>query len=202
MSEEAGRGAGTHREDAGWVAAFQKGDKKAFDRLVLKYQRTVFNVCYRFLGNYDDANDSAQETFVKVYRSLKRFRGDARFSTWLYRIAVNTCKNRVGSLAFRMGRKTERIDAPKDEDGDRGGREPASENAYPNGAYERKEKMRRIQKAIDTLPADQKSIVILRDIEGLTYEEIGGITGLRPGTVKSRLSRARHQLRNLLKDVI
>ena len=84
-------------EDALLVRAFNSGEKPAFDKLVLKYKDKVFNICYRFLNDYEEANDCAQETFVKIYRSLKNFRFESSFSTWLYRIAVNTCKNKITS---------------------------------------------------------------------------------------------------------
>jgi len=202
MNKEAASRQDLDQEDQGWVASFQRGDKKAFDRLVLKYQRKVFNICYRFLGDYDEANDSAQETFVKVYRALAGFRGDARFSTWLYRIAVNTCKNKVGSLAFRMGRRTRSVDAPKELDENMVKPALVDASRGPDDEYEGKEKMSRIQKAMETLPGEQRSLVVLRDIEGLSYEEIGEATGLQIGTVKSKLSRAREKLRDLLKGII
>jgi len=99
-------------EDALLIEAFQRGDKKAFDELVIRHKDRIFNLCYRFLGDYEEANDSAQEAFVKAYGSLNTFRLESAFSTWLYRIAVNACKNKLGSAAYRAKRKTVSLDNP------------------------------------------------------------------------------------------
>ena len=189
-------------EDALLVKAFQKGDKKAFDELVIKHKDRIFNLCYRFLGEYEEANDSAQEAFVKAYGSLNTFRLESAFSTWLYRIAVNTCKNKLGSAAYRAKRKTVSLDNPgKNEDGPL----PVEiQNGTPSPLIrmEEKEKMALVQKALDTLPTEFKMVVTLRDVEGLSYEDIAEITGLHLGTVKSRIARARTELRNKLRGVL
>ena len=93
------------QEDAALVKAFQAGNKASFDELVLRHKDRLFNLCFRFLGDYQEANDSAQEVFVKIYRSLKGFRLESAFSTWLYRIAVNTCKNKLKSSEYRHKKK-------------------------------------------------------------------------------------------------
>jgi RNA polymerase sigma-70 factor (ECF subfamily) len=202
MSEEAKKRFGSPHEDTALVRAFQAGDKAAFDRLVLKHKDKLFNMCYWFLGDYEDANDLAQETFIKVYRSIRKFRFESAFSTWLYRIAVNTCKNRLASSEYRHKKKMIWLDNP----GDPQGGDPAvpihDESASPVVELERKEKMVLIRQAIDSLAIEQKTVVTLRDIEGLSYEEISNITGLNLGTVKSRLARARLDLRKKLSRVI
>ena len=173
-----------------------------FDELVLKYKDMVFNLCYRFTGNYHDANDCAQETFLKAYKGFKNFRAEANFSTWLYRIGVNTCKNYVRSLAYRMRKMMVFLDRPK-ANGNPGPAIEIQDNTYsPEASIEKKEQEEQLQRAIDALPEDQKSVVILRDIDGLSYDEIAEITGLNLGTVKSKLFRAREVLRNLLKGMI
>ncbi|MFA5334515.1 MAG: sigma-70 family RNA polymerase sigma factor [Candidatus Omnitrophota bacterium] len=173
-----------------------------FDELVLEHKDKVFNLCYRFLGNYEEADDCAQETFVKVYRSLKDFRRESSVSTWIYRIAVNTCKNRAASAQYRRSRNMVRLDEPKEtEDGARPS-EIGDDKLSPAKEADRREKGELIQEAIDSLPHDQKSVVILRDVEGLSYEDIAGATGLNPGTVKSKLSRARQELRKKLKGLV
>ena len=101
-------------DDALLVEAFQKGDKRAFDQLVIRHRERIFNLCCRFLGDYEEANDSAQDAFVKAYDSLNAFRLESAFSTWLYRIAVNTCKNKLGSSAYKAKRKTVSLDNPGD----------------------------------------------------------------------------------------
>lgn len=187
-------------EDSALVEAFQtEHSKEAFDSLVVKYQDKVFNLCYRFMGNYHDANDCAQDTFVKAYRSLKKFRFEASFSTWLYRIAVNTCKNKLSSLQYRFSKILFRIDRPAESEMSI---EIKDESQSPEVLFETSEKGRRIQKAIDSLPEDQKTVVVLRDIEGLPYEEIAQITGYNMGTVKSKLARARERLRKKLRGTI
>ena len=185
-------------EDEGWVKAFQEGEKEAFDRLVLKYQDRVFNMCYRFMGDRDDADDVAQETFIRVYRALPRFRGEAAFSSWLYRITVNCCKNKLSSLAFRMKRRMLRF---KGEDEEGGAVDVANGRGDPGTLMNGEERRLLLQRAIDSLPPDQKALVVMRDIEGMPYEEIAELSGENLGTVKSKLSRARARLREKLTQV-
>ncbi|MDD5455234.1 MAG: sigma-70 family RNA polymerase sigma factor [Candidatus Ratteibacteria bacterium] len=185
------------------VKAFQAGDKNAFDKLILGYMNKVFNLCYRFLGNYEEANDSAQETFIKVYRSLNKFQSQSSFSTWLYRIAVNTCKNRLKSAEYKSSRETIRIDEPKNlDDGKTYSVEIADQSLSPVAFLDRKESSAIIQSAIDSLSQEHKEVVVLRDIEGLSYEQIASITGDNLGTVKSKLARAREKLARKLKGLI
>jgi RNA polymerase sigma-70 factor (ECF subfamily) len=188
--------------DAALVRAFQAGDRDAFDRLVLRYQDRVFHMCLRFLADYEEANDSAQEVFVKVYVSLKRFRGDATFSTWLYRIIVNTCKNKVKSFRFRFRSKTVPLGGAYEPE--KGGEavDIADDAASPVDCMETREKEMIIQHAIDTLPVSQKTVILLRHIEGLSYEQIAEATGFNPGTVKSKIARARLHLKEKLKGVL
>jgi RNA polymerase sigma-70 factor (ECF subfamily) len=189
-------------EDASLIKSFQAGRKAAFDELVLKHQSRIFNLCYWYLGDEQEANDSAQETFVKAYRSLRSFRFESALSTWLYRIAVNTCKNKLKSSFYRHRAKAVPIGNP----GERGEGSAAvdvqDETPSPLKTLEKKERTQLIKAAIDSLPLEHKEVVNLRDIQGLTYEEISQITGLNLGTVKSRLARARLELRGKLKDVI
>ena len=182
------------REDAILIMAFQEGDKAMFDELVLKHQHKVFNLCYRLSGDYQEANDAAQETFMKVYESLKRFRHESAFSTWLYRIAVNICKNKFKSLAYRQRKKTVSLDNPGLSEDDDSALEIRDDAHSPAKELEKKERIKAIEEAIRMLPPEQKTVVTLRDIEGFSYEEIVQITGTALGTVKSRLSRARLDL--------
>lgn len=202
MSEELDRAEGLRKEDAVLVKDFQAGNKASFDELVLRHKDRVFNVCYKFLGDYQEADDSAQETFVKAYRSLRRFRFEATFSTWLYRIAVNTCKNKLTSLEHRHRKKMVRLDNPGESEGTAHTIEISDESQSPLIELEKKERLSLIQKAIESLPIEQKTVVVLRDIEGVSYEDIAHITGGRLGTVKSRLARARLELREKLRGVI
>ena len=202
MNEKISHSTGSREEDVELVKAFQVGDRTAFDALVLNHKDKVFNLCYWFLGDRQEANDSAQDTFIKVYRSLKKFRFESAFSTWLYRIAANTCKNRLKSSEYRHKKKIVRLDNPGEIEGGKYSIEIYDKSPSPMIDFEKKERMMLIYKAIASLPTDQRTIVVLRDIEGLSYEEIANITGLNFGTVKSRLSRARQQLKKKLRGTI
>ena len=201
MSEEADKESRETQFDAALVRSFQAGDKAAFDKLVLKHKDRIFNLCFRFLGDYEEANDSAQEAFVKAYRSLRGFRFESAFGTWLYRIAVNTCKNKVKSLDYRYAKKMVHLDNP-------GAMQKAhaleirDQTPSPLAQLERKERMKLIERSIESLTPEQKMVVILRDVQGLPYDDIADITGYGLGTVKSRLSRARLELRRKLMKVI
>lgn len=171
--------------DHALLRAHQAGDGDAFDALVRRYQNRIYNLCFRILGQEQEAWDAAQETFLKAFRAAGRFRFESGVYTWLYRIAANTCKNRL------------RRPGPRRAD-------PEEAAALPNGApsalerLEAAQKARLLQQAIDALPAEQRIIVVLRDVEGVSYEEIAQITGLALGTVKSRLARGRGALRKRL----
>lgn len=200
MKEDRGSQVSPPEENGELVKNFLSGDKRAFDRLVLKYQDRVFNLCYRFLGDYQEAEDLAQEIFVKIYRRLRNFRGDSALYTWIYRIAVNDCKNKLTSRQYRRRRRMVRLDNP-------GGEnicppEIGEDRLTPRAIVEGKERQFLIQKAINSLPPEQKMVVVLRDIEGLPYEEIARVSGLNLGTVKSRLFRARAELREKLKELV
>ena len=189
-------------DDASLVKAIQKGDSAAFDRLVLRHQDRVYGICFWMLGNEQDADDTAQEVFIKVFKGIGRFRLESSFSTWLYRIAVNTCKNRLRSLEYRFRKKIRKL---KPSNGVEGGGNPTAykqTGSSPQALLEKKERSRMIRAAIDTLPRDKKSLIILRDIEGFSYDEIADISGIALGTVKSRLARARSDLRKKLGGVI
>ena len=195
---------GTHIENESIRLArdYLAGERRAFDELIRLHQRQVFNLCFRFLGDYDEADDCAQEVFIKVSRSLKGFRFDSAFGTWIYRIAVNTCKNRLNSLDYRLKARKIRIDVETDMDQKSQPVEIEDKSQSPAREVISKELDRLIQRAINALPARQKLVIVLRDIEGRSYEEIGEITGFKLGTVKSKLSRAREQLRESLKGMI
>jgi RNA polymerase sigma-70 factor (ECF subfamily) len=189
-------------EDAFLIRAFQEGDKEAFDRLVLKHKDRLFSLCYWYLGDHDEANDSAQETFIKAYAGLKRFRLESAFSTWLYRIAVNTCKNKLNSSEFRNRKKRVPLEHGGNPDHEGPGMHIQNGSPSPELQLEGKERNKAIMEAVNSLLPEQKEMITLRDIEGLSYEEIVEITGLNPGTVKSRLSRARLDLAGKLRGIV
>ena len=202
MNEEKKTSTSSSKEDAALIQAFQSGDKAAFDELVLKHKDKLFNLCYWLLGDYHEANDSAQETFIKIYRSLKEFKFESTFSTWVYRITVNTCKNRLKSLEYRFKKRMVSLDNPGEQGSDDFSIEIGDESLSPMMELDKKERLMLIKKAINSLPSDKKTVVALRDIEGLSYEEIAHITGFNLGTVKSKLARARMELRKKLRSVI
>ena len=202
MNEKANKPESPSEEDAILVRAYQGGDRAAFDKLVLRHKNRIFGLCYWLLGDYEEANDSAQEIFIKVFRSLNRFRFEAAFGTWLYRVAVNTCKNRRKSSEYRAKKRTVPLHNPGE---DRPGGDPVEirdDSPTPLNGLEEKERGRAIRKAVDSLPPDLKEVIALRDIQGLSYEEIVMITGLNIGTVKSRIARARLELREKLRSLI
>ena len=188
------------RESEDLVRAILAGNDRAFDELVGLNKKFVFNLCYRLLGDYDEADDCAQEVFIKVHRSINGFRFESGFRTWLYRIAVNTCKNRFRSLEYRMGQKKVRLDMQDDDE--KKTIEIGNGKPSPAQVLKRKELGRLIQEAVNRLPAEQKLVVVLRDMEGRSYDEIIEITGFKLGTLKSKLSRARLRLRESLKGAI
>jgi RNA polymerase sigma-70 factor (ECF subfamily) len=184
-------------EDFQLIRAFRECDQTAFDKLVLKYQDRVFYLCCKMMDDSEEASDCAQETFIKVYRALGGFRFQAKFTTWLYRIAVNTCKNKLASGEYRRRRQMVALDQEER-------RIAAGDGDFlaPERVFEAKATAELIRGAIAALPTKQKILVVLCDLEGQPYEEIARITGLRLGTVKSGLARARHRLRCELEGVI
>ncbi|MDB5106690.1 MAG: polymerase, sigma-24 subunit, subfamily, partial [Fibrobacteres bacterium] len=182
-------------EDFEWVLVFKAGREEGFNRLVLKHKDRIFGLCLRLLaGDRFEAEDAAQETFVKVYHALRDFRMESKFSSWLYRIAVNTCKNRVVSRSYQESRNHRDLEAAET-DG-------APSSPSPDQVLEAKGRGERIEEAIGRLPEEQRVLVVLRDVEGRSYEEIAETTGLNPGTVKSRLNRGRRQLQEWLRDAL
>lgn len=184
------------------IRSFQSGEKTAFDQLVIRHKDRIFNLCYRILGDYNEANDYAQETFIKAFKALKGFRFESSFSTWLYRIAVNNCKNRLRSLEKRYQRNMVSLETQNYQGENSPALEIRDDSLSPDNELERKEKSALVQSAINSLPAEQKVVIILRDIEGRSYEEIAEMTGLALGTVKSRLARGRMELKNKLRKIL
>lgn len=170
-----------------------------FDALVAKYEKKIFNVIYRFIGDYEEATDLTQETFISAYRHFDRFRGDSKVFTWLYQIARNLCINRVRQRDRQKVLKLESLDQPRDfEDDDSSAREVPDWTHSPQNVLEDKELRQRILAAIDSLPPDYKEVVVLREFQNMSYNEIVEATGLSLENVKTRLSRARGMLRRKL----
>jgi RNA polymerase sigma-70 factor (ECF subfamily) len=163
------------------------GDAPAFEELVMTYQHRVFGVALRMLGNRAEAEDVAQEAFVRAHRALGAFRGDAKLSTWLYAITSRLCLNRLASGERRMARQ-----------GDDALLRLSDAGPRPDAALERRELETALGRAIAELPEDRRIVVVLRDLEGLSYEEIAQVLELELGTVRSRLHRARAELKEKL----
>ena len=198
MDKDIKKPAGSPDPDAAFVRAVQGGDMAAFDQLVIKHKDKLFNMVYWLLGDYQETNDCAQEIFIRVFKSIKKFRFQSSFSTWLYRIAINTCKNRRKSSAYRWKKRTISLENPENPNQDNRSYEIQNGSPSPENRLEKKERIMLIRKAINALPQEQNRVIVMRDIQGLSYQEIADITGLNLGTVKSRLARARLELKNKL----
>ena len=188
-------------DDFSLIRDFLSGDKSAFDRLVVKNQDAVFNVCLKILSDYDEAADIAQETFIRVYKNLGKFKFESEFTTWIYRIAVNLCKTRISSLRYRIMKKSLRFKTNVNNDTNCEEIEILDNDNNPENIYSRNEMKQRIDEALAILPPDEKILITLRDIEGKSYELISEITGIKMGTVKSKISRGRQVLRDNLRGV-
>ena len=180
------------------VARVQRGDKTAYDALVLKYQGRIMNLISRFVRDPSDASDVAQEAFIKAYRALPRFRGDSAFYTWFYRIAVNTAKN----FLAQNSRKSFETAADFTEMEQIDQSDTLKEQATPERLLLTRELEETIMAAIEGLPADLRSAITLREIEGLSYEEIATVMECPVGTVRSRIFRAREAVDKQLKPLL
>jgi len=180
-------------DDIELINRFRHGDKSVFEDIIVRYQDRIFNVCMHMLGNADDAQDAAQETFLKAYRNFVDFKPNASFYTWLYRIAINTCidhkRKPIWESIFRRNDKDEEIviEAPS--------------NIYcPEKAYQSKQIITALHIALKKLSPKLRAVIVLREIEGLSYEDISAALDISIGTVKSRISRAREELKTMLID--
>ena len=185
--------------DLSLVRRVQRGDKGAFDALVLKYQHKLVKLVMRYVGNPAEAEDIAQEAFIKAYRALPQFRGDSAFYTWLYRIAINTAKNAVVSrdrspVEYDLDRSN------TDESYDMQGRMKDSET--PEGLVLTDEIRSTVNAAIDALPEDLRTAIVLREIEGMSYEDIAKVMDCPIGTVRSRIFRAREAIAEQLRPLL
>src|SRR5690606_37493971 len=161
----------------------------------------IFQLVYRYLGNYDEASDLTQETFIRAYRAWDNFRGDSQVYTWLYRIALNLCHNQQKKLQRRRRAEAYSLDVPQDKSSNEEGPqnvEIADKGALPWRDLERRELNQQLFLALQRLPENYRTVILLRDIEGLTYEEIAEVTGSTLEAIKSRLFRARNLLRQRL----
>ena len=181
------------------VERAQRGDKHAFELLVSKYQRRLLRLLSRYMRDQGEVEDVAQETFIKAYRALPGFRGDSAFYTWLYRIGINTAKNFLIASGRRVPTATEH-DAEEAEAFDEG--EQLRDINTPESLLMSKEIAATVNAAMDDLPADMRSAIMLREIDGLSYEEIAAIMSCPIGTVRSRIFRAREDIAKKLRPIL
>ena len=187
-------------EDHDDLVAARTGDRAAFNRLVRKYQRRVYVFCHRMVNDSGEAEDLAQEVFVKVYDNIGRFREESKFSTWLYQIAKNLCLNRLKYLKRRSHFTSPSLDAAPAAGTEALAAEVADEGKDPQSLAENRELQDALRRQIDALQDEYRTALVLRDIEGLSYEEIAEITQVPEGTVKSRIHRARNVLKEGLEE--
>lgn len=178
-----------HEIDAELVRKAQKGDKTAFDLLVRKYQHRIAAVVSRLVRDHGECQDVVQDSFIKAFRSLASFRGDSQFYTWMYRIAVNTAKNHLASRKRRPGADVEIEDAEFIDGG-----VYVQDNDTPEQELLREEVAQVVSRALAALPDDIRQAITLREMEGLSYEEIAEVMGSPVGTVRSRIFRAREAI--------
>jgi len=168
-------------------------DLAAFEKLVSRYQSKIVSYATRMLSDADEAEDVAQEAFVKAYRSLESFRGASSFSTWLYRIATNLCIDRVRKRK-RSPQQAYSLDEPMDKEEERGGRDVPDDSGEPSKNIEREELKAQVRQTVAEMPEKLRSVLVMCDIQGMSYDDIAGILDCPIGTVKSRLFHARADL--------
>ena len=184
------------------VEQARHGERQAFNRLVLRYQNMIVSLCTHLIGNKNDGEDAAQDAFVKAYLQLGSFRGDAQFSTWLYAIAVNVCRNRRRSFWQKLFKRSLAIGIPGANDDASEMIEIIDSSPLPSQELEKKELRDQIKRAIGLLPCRYRELIVLRDIRQLRYDEIAVILDVPEGTVKSGIARARLALQVELKGLI
>ena len=171
-----------------------RGDAYAFEQLMRRHESRMYSVAIRMCGNREDAQDCVQEAMIRIYRSISGFKGQSAFSTWVYRVTMNTC---LDELRRAKRKKASSLDEKLET-----GWSPADDMDTPEHYALRSEKRRQIEKAIQSLPEDMRSAVVLRDVQGCAYDEIAVILNTNVGTVKSRISRGRSKLREILSEQV
>lgn len=184
-----------------FLERLRRRDEHAFNELVLTYETQVYRLVWRMLGSREEAEDMTQEVFVQVFRSIESFRGDSKISTWIYRIAMNLTRNRAKYLSRRHQKSHSELDGvePKEFHNQAQGR-TTGETRRPDWDAMGNQAERIVLECLGEMEDEFREILILRDVEQLSYEEVGSITGLAPGTVKSRLHRARSLLKTQVEE--
>ena len=189
-------------DDLQYVVACRKGDTEAFSVLVGRHSKKMLNVAYRMLGDYDEACDVTQEAFLAAFRAIGKFKAEAKFSTWLYRIVVNYTKNRLKLRQSLSRHESASLNETGDGAGGCAACLAASNDNDPARQLERRELEAEVQKCISALDGEYREVLVLRDIQGFSYDEIRDVLRIPDGTVKSRLSRARLAMKDCLKKVM
>ncbi|HLR13267.1 MAG TPA: RNA polymerase sigma factor RpoE [Burkholderiaceae bacterium] len=190
---------GNREVDAQLIARVQRGDKRAFDLLVLKYQRRIMRLLARMVRNPSDIEDIAQETFIKAYRALPDFRGDSAFYTWLYRIAINTARN----WHVALSRRPQTVDPVQGEDGETFDQiDYLTDINTPEALLASRQVAVTINQAMQELPDDLRTAILLREVEGMSYDDIAQTMQCPIGTVRSRIFRAREAIAKKLRPVL
>lgn len=189
-------------EDYEFVSLCKKGEVDAFEVLVRKHQKRMLNIAYRMMGDYDEACEIVQDAFVSAYRGIKNFKGRSKFSTWLYTIVMNLAKNRLKQLKTQRNHEKYSIDDPLLTNEGEIHVDPASGDPSPLERLEKKDIQHKVQGCIDSLEHEFREVIVLRDIQGFSYDEISNVLEVPEGTVKSRLFRARDAVKDCLKRVI
>jgi len=185
--------------DAEVVRRARTGDQGAFEQLVLSHQRRTFNVAYRMLGDYDEALDLTQEVFIQAHRNLGQFRGEARFGSWLLAIAVNQCRNRLKHWKRRERSQHDSLSAPVGEEGSGLRRELPDPGPTAAEALEGRQLEEFVREELTHVDEEYRTVLVLRELQDVAYEEIARILEVPVGTVKSRLHRGRTMLRELVR---
>ena len=180
------------------IEGCKAGDEKAFTEIVLHSQKKVFNIAYRMLGNMEEAKDLAQEVFISVFESIKGLREEVKFDAWLTQVTLNHCRNRWKYLKRRHYFNSDSLDGPVEAEDRTVPRPLYDPSGNPETLYEKKVIQQVIQRGLLSLRQDQRELIVLRDLQGFSYEEMGKMFGLPEGTIKSKLHRARVDLKEAL----
>jgi len=200
LSYEEGKGSPAAVDaDAALVDAARQGDLHAFEILVAKHQKRMLNIAYRLVDDHEEACEVVQDAFVAAFRNLKTFRGDSKFTTWLTSITVNLSKNRLKQMRSRLGREAYSLDAPVRTDEGEMIVDPPSKEPSALDFLEKRDIQARVQDCISVLDPDFREVLVLRDMQDLSYDEISNVLKVATGTVKSRLFRAREMVKECLK---
>jgi len=180
------------------IESCKAGNEKAFAEIVLHYQKKVFNIAYRMLGNLEEAKDLAQEVFISVFESIKDLKEEIKFDAWLTQITLNHCRNRWKYLKRRQYFNSDSLDDPIETEDGNMPKAIADPSENPEALYEKKMVQQFVQSGLLKLKEDQRELLVLRDLQGFSYEEMGELLGLPEGTIKSKLHRARMDLKEVL----